>query len=148
MLTIFLINLVTSIGIVAVLVYICRIKLVRQKLTWILTVLSLLSVSFITETVLVALNYFVYEKTEISLLMYIVVGALGVVGGWTYSSSFAIFALEYYQASSLIALAKEGKPRAVFDKFQEQIKIIEAVVIVELLVSWLLLNVFYIQQQI
>jgi hypothetical protein len=148
LLTIFLINLVTSIGIVAVLVYICRIKLVRQKLTWILTVLSLLSVSFITETVLVALNYFVYEKTEISLLMYIVVGALGVVGGWTYSSSFAIFALEYYQASSLIALAKEGKPRAVFDKFQEQIKIIEAVVIVELLVSWLLLNVFYIQQQI
>jgi hypothetical protein len=76
--------------------------------------------------------------------MCICIGVFGFIGGWTYAASFAIFALEYYQASALIGLAKKGYPKATFDKFRTKVKIIKFVIISELFVSWLLLNVFFI----
>ncbi len=89
-------------------VYICKIDLVRRKLSWIITVLSLLSFSFIAETVLVALTYTIIDVTNVSTSMSILLFVIGLLGGWTYASSFVIFALEYFEASSLIGLAKEG----------------------------------------
>ena len=103
----FIINLATSIGLLCVQVYICKIELVRRKLGWIVTVLSLLSISFVTETVLVALTYSTLDQSDVSTSMCIILGILSILGGWTYSSSFVIFALEYFEASSLIGLAKE-----------------------------------------
>jgi len=102
LLAFFIINLATAVGILVVQFYICRIRPVRMKLRWILTVLSLLSIAFLSETALIALSYLVDDKSDISMFMYALDGFLGVVGGFCYSAAFAIFALEYYQASSLV----------------------------------------------
>ena len=146
MLAFFIINLVTAIGVIAVQLYICRIRLVRVKLGWILTVLSLLTFGFIAETGLTALSFMISSKTELSMSTYVLDGVLSVVGGAAYSSSFAIFALEYWLASSLVDLAKQGKSKADFNKFHNRVKIVKIVLVSEIFVVWLLLNVFYIQE--
>lgn len=145
-LVLFIINLVTSIGTLGVQVYICKIELVRRKLSWIITVLSLLTFSFVTETILAALSYTIIDSTNVSTSMSLLLGIFGVLGGWTYASSFVIFALEYFEASSLIGLAKEGQSQAKFTRLSEGIRIVKIILITELFVSWMLLNVFYIQE--
>lgn len=81
----------------------------REKLSWIIMVLSLQTISFITSTIGVVLTYSIYDKSVVGYLIYSLIGVTMVISDWTFLSSFVIFALEYYQASSLISMAKEGK---------------------------------------
>lgn len=81
----------------------------REKLSWIIMVLSLQTISFITSTIGVVLTYSIYDKSVVGYLIYLLIGVTMVISDWTFLSSFVIFALEYYQASSLISMAKEGK---------------------------------------
>lgn len=105
------VQVVTIVIVVSTLLYVVRIKMVRQKLKWILQVLTLLAVGMACETTIASVyliavrNKSVIGNVGISFLI-----ILSVCGGVSVAQSFVIFALEYYKASYTIAFAKENRP--------------------------------------
>jgi hypothetical protein len=87
--------------------YVIKIKMVRQKLGWVLQVLVLLFAGMLSEIALASIylnaehNESDFGNTEKFFLV-----LLSLCGGVLISFSFVIFALEYYKASYTIAFAK------------------------------------------
>ena len=118
--------------------------MVRQKLKWILQVLTLLAVGMACETTIASVyliaiqNKSVIGNVGISFLI-----ILSVCGGVSVAQSFVIFALEYYKASYTIAFAKENRPQLYIDQFHKNIDLVKLVFFFNLAVTWSWLQIYF-----